>query len=95
MLFNYSGLLDAPRLPKEVREDGEDAERYVVKATPMDQLNKVAADDSDADAVSKVGGEGKGVENVGDIDSDGSPRRFYHTVRVVYFSFKEPHVTIF
>ena len=57
----------------------------------MDQLNKVAADDSDADAVSKVGGEGKGVENVGDIDSDGSPRRFYHTVRVVYFSFKEPH----
>ena len=48
----------------------------------MDQLNKVAADDSGTDAASKVSEEGKGVKDNVDIDSDGSPRRFYHTVRV-------------
>merc|ERR1712037_161437 len=52
--FSYPscGLLDAPDLPKEeVRADG--VERYVVKATPMDQLNKVAPDDGETEAVSK------------------------------------------
>ena len=57
----------------------------------MDQLNKVAPDDGETEAVSKfdedASQEGKGVENVGDVDSDGSPRRFYHTVRVVNFAF--------
>ena len=48
----------------------------------MDQLNKVAADDGGTDAASKVSEEGKGVKDNVDIDSDGSPRRFYHTVRV-------------
>ena len=54
-----------------------------MKATPMDRLNKVAAANGETDAViPKVGEEGKGVENAVDGDSDGSPRRFYHNVRV-------------
>ena len=50
----------------------------------MDQLNKVAPDDGGNDAASKVSEEGKGVKDKDNVDvaSDGSPRRFYHTVRV-------------
>ena len=50
----------------------------------MDKLNKVS---TETDSVPKVDEdatqEEKGAEIVGDGDSDGSPRRFYHTVRVV------------
>ena len=48
----------------------------------MDQLNRAAADDGGTDAASKVSEEGKGVKDNVDVASDGSPRRFYHTVRV-------------
>ena len=52
----------------------------------MDQLNKVAPDDGGNDAASKVSEEGKGVKDKDNVDvaSDGSPRRFYHTVRVCF-----------
>ena len=46
----------------------------------MDKLNKVSAE---TDSVPKGDEEEKGAEIVDDGDSDGSPRRFYHTVRVV------------
>ena len=48
----------------------------------MDQLNRVAVDDGGTDSASKVTEEGKGVKDNVDVASDGSPRRFYHTVRV-------------
>ena len=50
----------------------------------MDKLNKLSAEtDSVSKAEEDASQEGKAVDNVGDGDSDGSPRRFYHTVRVV------------
>ena len=96
LCLNYSDPGEAPDrrhgeaeadAPAESAHEAKDGERYVVKATPMDQLKKVAdgdetgsESDPKADAAEAMeGADGNDTEKVeGDVDGD--PRRFYHTV---------------
>ena len=97
--LNYSDPGEAPdrrhgeaeaHAPAESADEAKHGERYVVKATPMDQLKMVAdvdetVSDPKADAAEAMEGVvGNDTEKVdADVDGDGDPRRFYHTVSVM------------
>ena len=87
------GEAEAKEAPAESVNEAENGERYVVKATPMDQLKKVADGDEtslDPKAEAAEAEEGAGGNDTakvdGGVDDDGGPGRFYHTVSMMMFA---------